>query len=260
MRRGQRSLRIEDTPDGPLILEVKQRGPEWRGRPDEFGGRRVRLARDRTGQEFGRDLADAFPLARAAASELAKDRLIEIDCGARHDACCSRCGTGCPASDRLRNRQRGERGWRRSVCQRTGSSSCTPRGQSSSVRRRRSSKLRPFGANTVRARTIRIVTTTRAKITSSMVTTKLSFAGNKSTRDGVPGQQVNSISVVTPTSFRGQRIVGGNVALDLLNTQNGAAGAEPEDDVLTDYRDFLAWASHIGVITAAEERRFRRRA
>ena len=64
----------------------------------------------------------------------------------------------------------------------------------------------------------------------------------------------------TPTSFRGQRIVGGNVALDLLNTQNGPAGAEPEDDVLTDYRDLLAWASHVGVITAAEERRLRRRA
>ena len=64
----------------------------------------------------------------------------------------------------------------------------------------------------------------------------------------------------TPTSFRGQRIVGGNVALDLLNTQNGPAGAEPEDDVLTDYRDVLAWASHVGLLTAAEERRLRRQA
>jgi len=93
-----------------------------------------------------------------------------------------------------------------------------------------------------------------------MVTTKLSFAGNKNTPGGVPGQPVNSRSVETPTSFRGQRIVGGNVALDLLNTQNGAAGAEPEDDVLTDYQDVLAWACHVGVITAAEERRLRRRA
>src|SRR4029079_1664338 len=184
MGRGQRSLRIEDTAEGPLILEVKQRGPEWRGRQGEFGGRRVRLARDRTGQEFGRDLADAFPLARAAASELAKGRLIEIDCGARHDACCSRCGTGCPASDRLRNRQRGERGWRRSVCQRTGSSSCTPRGQSSSVRRRRPSKPIPFGTKARATRTTIGIRTTAA-ISSSMVTTKLSFAGNKSTPDGV---------------------------------------------------------------------------
>jgi predicted RNA-binding Zn ribbon-like protein len=64
----------------------------------------------------------------------------------------------------------------------------------------------------------------------------------------------------TPGSFRGQRIVGGSVALDLLNTQNGAAGAPPEDDVLTDYRDLLAWASHVGLLDAAEERRLRRRA
>ena len=62
----------------------------------------------------------------------------------------------------------------------------------------------------------------------------------------------------TSDTFRGQRIVGGNVALDLLNTQNGPAGGAPEDDVLADYRDLLAWASHVGVVTAAEERRLRR--
>lgn len=48
--------------------------------------------------------------------------------------------------------------------------------------------------------------------------------------------------------------MGGNVALDLINTQNGPAGKAPEDDVLLDYRDFVAWASHIGIITAAEQR------
>ena len=64
----------------------------------------------------------------------------------------------------------------------------------------------------------------------------------------------------TPGAFRGQRIVGGNVALDLLNTQNGPAGEAPEDDVLSDYRDLLAWASHVGLMSAAEERGFRRRA
>jgi predicted RNA-binding Zn ribbon-like protein len=66
--------------------------------------------------------------------------------------------------------------------------------------------------------------------------------------------------VVTIAPFRGQRIVGGNVALDLLNTQNGAAGEPPEDDVLNDYRDLVAWASHLGLLTAADERRLRRRA
>ena len=54
--------------------------------------------------------------------------------------------------------------------------------------------------------------------------------------------------------------MGGNVALDLLNTQNGPAGEAPEDDVLADYGDLVAWASHLGVITPAEEERLRRRA
>jgi predicted RNA-binding Zn ribbon-like protein len=66
--------------------------------------------------------------------------------------------------------------------------------------------------------------------------------------------------VVTPEPFRGQRIVGGNPALDLLNTQNGPAGGAPEDDVLSDYRDLLAWASHMGVISTAEELALGRRA
>jgi predicted RNA-binding Zn ribbon-like protein len=66
--------------------------------------------------------------------------------------------------------------------------------------------------------------------------------------------------VETPEPFRGQRIVGGNVALDLLNTQNGPAGEPPEDDVLGDYGDLLAWASHVGLLTAADERRLKRRA
>ena len=59
-------------------------------------------------------------------------------------------------------------------------------------------------------------------------------------------------------SFRGQRIVGGNVALDLLNTQNGPAGGPPEEDVLSDYSDLLAWASHVGLLTAGEERHLAR--
>src|SRR4029453_10757591 len=68
------------------------------------------------------------------------------------------------------------------------------------------------------------------------------------------------VSVETLGSFRGQRIVGGNVALDLLNTQNGPAGGRPEEDVLSDYSDLLAWASHVGLLTADEERHLSRRA
>ena len=66
--------------------------------------------------------------------------------------------------------------------------------------------------------------------------------------------------MVTPGSFRGQRIVGGNPALDLLNTQNGPAGEPPKDDVLNDYRDVLAWASHVGVLSATVARSLGRQA
>jgi predicted RNA-binding Zn ribbon-like protein len=93
-----------------------------------------------------------------------------------------------------------------------------------------------------------------------MVSTNLRFVGHHDTPSATHRQPVNFISVETFDTFRGQRIVGGNVALDLLNTQNGPAGEAPEDDVLLDYGDLLAWASHVGLLTAAEERSLRRRA
>jgi predicted RNA-binding Zn ribbon-like protein len=64
----------------------------------------------------------------------------------------------------------------------------------------------------------------------------------------------------TPVYIREQRIVGGNLALDLLNTQNGPAGLAPEDDVLHDYADVLAWGAHVGMLTDAEADRLRGRA
>lgn len=58
----------------------------------------------------------------------------------------------------------------------------------------------------------------------------------------------------TPKHIRDQRIVGGNFALDLLNTQNGPAGGAPEEDVLRDYGDLIAWSQHVGLLnpTAAD--------
>ena len=50
------------------------------------------------------------------------------------------------------------------------------------------------------------------------------------------------------------------MALDLLNTQNGPAGEPPEDDVLLDYGDLIAWASHVGLVSAPEARKLRYRA
>ena len=62
----------------------------------------------------------------------------------------------------------------------------------------------------------------------------------------------------TPEQITRQRIVGGNLALDLLNTQNGPAGGQPEDDVLHDYADLVAWGHHIGMLSDAEGERLRR--
>ena len=50
----------------------------------------------------------------------------------------------------------------------------------------------------------------------------------------------------TPEHIRNQRAVGGNLALDLLNTQNGPAGGPPEEDVLHDYGALVAWSEHVG--------------
>jgi predicted RNA-binding Zn ribbon-like protein len=55
----------------------------------------------------------------------------------------------------------------------------------------------------------------------------------------------------TPAHIERHRVVGANFALDLLNTQNGAAGGAPEDDVLRDYTDLLAWSQHVGAIDSA---------
>jgi predicted RNA-binding Zn ribbon-like protein len=63
----------------------------------------------------------------------------------------------------------------------------------------------------------------------------------------------------TPTHIRRQRIVGGNLALDLINTQNGPAGRPPEDDALRDYADVLAWARYVGALTTRESDRLLRR-
>lgn len=64
----------------------------------------------------------------------------------------------------------------------------------------------------------------------------------------------------TPEHLRRQRIVGGNLALDLLNTQNGPAGLEPQDEALHDYSDVVAWARYVGMLGDAEADRLLRRA
>jgi len=63
----------------------------------------------------------------------------------------------------------------------------------------------------------------------------------------------------TPEAIGRQRIVGGNLALDLMNTQNGPAGGPPEDDVLHGYADLLAWGHHVGMLSDADADRLLRR-
>jgi predicted RNA-binding Zn ribbon-like protein len=64
----------------------------------------------------------------------------------------------------------------------------------------------------------------------------------------------------TPAPFRGQRIVGGNLAVDFLNTQNGPAGEPPEEDVLQTYADLVAWSAHLGSLADPEQARLSARA
>jgi predicted RNA-binding Zn ribbon-like protein len=64
----------------------------------------------------------------------------------------------------------------------------------------------------------------------------------------------------TPAYIRDQHVVGGNLALDFLNTQNGPAGGAPEDDVIRDYDDLLAWSHVLGDLTDAEADRLQRAA
>ncbi len=64
----------------------------------------------------------------------------------------------------------------------------------------------------------------------------------------------------TPDRILRQRIVGGNLALDLLNSQNGAAGEPPEDDALLDYADVVAWGQYVGSVRPSEADRLIRSA
>ncbi len=54
------------------------------------------------------------------------------------------------------------------------------------------------------------------------------------------------------------RIVGGNLALDYVNTRSGPPAGPPDDDVLHRYEDLVAWACHVGMVTEPEAARLRR--
>lgn len=72
------------------------------------------------------------------------------------------------------------------------------------------------------------------------------------TRRQIPGGQlVKSFSMET-VGVMGMRLVGGNLALDFINTRAGPPAGPPDDDVLTSYPEVLAWGVYAGALTEAE--------
>jgi predicted RNA-binding Zn ribbon-like protein len=63
----------------------------------------------------------------------------------------------------------------------------------------------------------------------------------------------------TPDHIRRRPLVGGDLALDYINTRGGQPRVSA-DETLHDYNDLVAWARHVGMLTEAEARRLRRRA
>lgn len=56
------------------------------------------------------------------------------------------------------------------------------------------------------------------------------------------------------------RIVGGNLALDYVNTRSGPPTGRPDDDVLHRYDDVVQWAHHVGLLPAPDAARLHRHA
>ncbi|MFC6023674.1 CGNR zinc finger domain-containing protein [Plantactinospora solaniradicis] len=54
------------------------------------------------------------------------------------------------------------------------------------------------------------------------------------------------------------RLVGGNLALDFVNTRVGPPVGAPDDDVLTGYPELVAWGVYAGALTEAEAAALRR--
>ena len=56
----------------------------------------------------------------------------------------------------------------------------------------------------------------------------------------------------TPTHIARNRIVGGDLALDFLNTQDGPPDGPADNDALLEYDDLVLWARHVGGLEDAE--------
>ena len=56
----------------------------------------------------------------------------------------------------------------------------------------------------------------------------------------------------TPQAIQEIRILGGNLALDLVNTRDTGPDGEPGFDRLVDYQHLLAWAQRMGLLSQRE--------
>jgi predicted RNA-binding Zn ribbon-like protein len=72
------------------------------------------------------------------------------------------------------------------------------------------------------------------------------------------GQLVKWVSVETLGDVTRVRRVGGNLALDFVNTRTGPPEGAPDDDVLTAYPELVAWGRYADVLTEAEAAALRR--
>jgi predicted RNA-binding Zn ribbon-like protein len=54
------------------------------------------------------------------------------------------------------------------------------------------------------------------------------------------------------------RLVGGNLALDFINTRSGPPAGPPDDDVLTGYPELVAWGAYAGALADSESSALRR--
>ncbi|GIF72424.1 CGNR zinc finger domain-containing protein [Asanoa siamensis] len=55
------------------------------------------------------------------------------------------------------------------------------------------------------------------------------------------------------------RLVGGDLALDFVNTRSGPPTGPPDDDLLAGYPELVAWSVYAGALTDAEAAHMRRR-
>jgi predicted RNA-binding Zn ribbon-like protein len=66
--------------------------------------------------------------------------------------------------------------------------------------------------------------------------------------------------VETPDYIERLRVVGGNLALDFVNTVDGEPDGPPGFDTLRSYEDLIAWGFHVGLLGEERARRLVREA